>query len=473
VKEIVDNWIADYELNYLLYSERDNRRNFSGSASFVLSRYFLPIRQVFDEFVYRLVTDSFPPTDGPGGRQDYINGLVTGLEFLTDIVSTPEAGVYHFDEAQEKFVSGEPKEEGQKKLIVPEGMGKQLMGSFGSVNGVDVPVKRGALFDKLGAMMAMTLRGFPSQKYQRASLTVNYYDFEIFRTPLFDSFSKTMQGNLIRESKAVYVDALKAYVAITDESASQMADDMEVIDAKLDAASNNVVEDYSMIFAVSDLNNDADQTFRDYVDFRIVGVDDQGVPDGVETVKFLSASGTKEYLIPQTLDERSITYAIAKDAPLKSEQYHDIMDFLNDPETTGKAADLLEDATPAVLVAFKKVWERVEGSPMPDSVESAILGDKESGLTQMLDLTNRLSTNFATALEQAKNAGDEEAIKRFQELVDFMIIQKKVIDEVSLEYVEFNKKVEEGETKSLTLKNDLIQIESRLLKIKKYYDILN
>ena len=100
-------------------------------------------------------------------------------------------------------------------------------------------------------------------------------------------------------------------------------------------------------------------------------------------------------------------------------------------------------------------------------------GAKENGMSQMLELSGSILANYQRALAQAEAAGDQDAIKQFKELVDFLTPLKTKIDELSKDYSALSKQFEEKESQSVSLKSDLIEIESRLLKIRKYYNILN
>ena len=57
-----------------------------------------------------------------------------------------------------------------------------------------------------------------------------------------------------------------------------------------------------------------DTSFGAYVDYRTKGIDDGGLNTDHGSVEFMSALGTESYIVAQTKDKRSISFAVATDA---------------------------------------------------------------------------------------------------------------------------------------------------------------
>ena len=74
VAEFTESLIEDYEIRYFISGFRRGRRMFTGGSNYILSRYILPIRQLFDEYIYNIIFNQFTNA-GAGSQDDYLEAL--------------------------------------------------------------------------------------------------------------------------------------------------------------------------------------------------------------------------------------------------------------------------------------------------------------------------------------------------------------------------------------------------------------
>ena len=436
VNEIVKSLASQYETSYYLGSFRRGNRLFTRSSFRVFTRTILPVRQVLDELFYKLIAGDFEGQTvndeiTPGSFSDYFEALNDGIGLYQEILSAVEPGEYSFDAATNTFTEGAPTSEDAKNVVVQLGVGKYLEAAFtpgGEWEESERIQRRGVEFDKMATMFALTMRGFPALKYQRASLSVNY--FAVAKQPILDIFSEFMRDAFKTTMKAVKVPDSEVYLAVANDFEAE--EGQEVIEGEVDASTSLSLQINAMIFAMSNYNSNADKTFGDYIAFMTKGVDDSSIPDGIETVEFTSTSGLKTYVVPQTADGNSISFQVAQSAAEMS---------LKKAQLTEESATLAIDldaktdaAFEPVLEALKVVFKEANGAELDEAtIESLTTRPKADALDVMMGYIDRVEAF-------AQSNGDEELLalitaqkETYSELVDGlpeMLIRNTAINRV-------------------------------------------
>jgi len=275
MEEIITNLVDSYDLSYTLNAFRRGRRDFTGNAGGVISRYILPVRQMLDEWVYGLVTGS-QQEEGPAGSNDYLAAINVGLRFFMKVLQTAEPGTYVLNKDKGIYEVGTAKE-GETALNVGLNIGKYLESTSETIGDKERVLRRGIELDKAAVMMALSMRGFPADKYQRASISVNYFD--VAKNLTLDIFTKVMLD--AQEAPLNVAEFEGQLIAITPQQAQALAgnEKFKLSQVKIKPSSNLFIETYAMIFAMLDFNNAGNKTFGDYVDYRIKGDDDKWLTD--------------------------------------------------------------------------------------------------------------------------------------------------------------------------------------------------
>jgi len=462
VTEIVKSLTEQYDVTYFLRGFRRGRRSFSGSSSRVLMNTLLPVRQTLDELFYKLIQGEFEGQDPngtiqPGNFADYYSALNEGLGFYTKVLSAVEPGRYHLDAATGKFVTGASTDETAQNLIVPLGIGKYLESSFlpgGEWEGSERIMRRGVEFDKLATLFAMSMRGYPARKYQRASLSVNY--FAVAKEMTLDIFSKFMRDDYQTELKAVKTVGSSNYVAVSD--AYQASEGEEVVTIPMTASTSLTVKSYAMLFAMLNYNSSADKTFKDYIDFRIKGVDDSSIPTGAKYVEFTAGSGLRTYVVPQSADGLSISYKIAEPAAEASSKKQGATDKV--AELDEAMAEKITAAFEPVMSALKIVYKAANGDDLPAATEESIRnGDKGSAITTMTSFIDRVEV-FATQ-------------QQMEELITLVKEQKATYVSLVAGLSEMLAQKQQLTTEIEGYDSSLKSIESALIQLKELYEVFN
>ncbi|MEZ4741304.1 MAG: zinc-dependent metalloprotease [Bdellovibrionota bacterium] len=379
IQAIAESLIDSYETGYLIHGFRRGRRLFTGSSAWVTGRYFLPLRQFLDEFIYRSVTDSFSKDiEGfivPESRQDYLNAVIISARFFTDVLNTLEPGMYHLDKEKNEFLTGESKEEEAKNLSISKFEGKYLKARKVDVGLSEKVVSRGIEMDKASVLHVMAMRGYPANKYLSAGLQLNFFD--LLNEYSFESFSAIIRDSMKIEINAVLSDDGKTYMLQSDEQSSA-----EVIKASIKPSTSLFIKQLATFYSMSSYNSNSDRSFGDYVDVRIVGRDDQ-LPVGVEAIKFRSVSGVNEYIIPQTRDGRSISYAIAEGADTDAEELIKVKKLVEyyDTESSRKVA--------TAVGLFSQAWLIGNAKPLASDIEDSLMSDFSTYEDQILTLVKQ------------------------------------------------------------------------------------
>ncbi len=486
--EVIENTVSGYDIGYALSGFRRNRRDFTGNSSSVIDRYIFPVRQMLDEYVYGIIFGTIPET-GPASKEDYINAINIGLNFYLKVLNTPEPGRYLKDKESGIFVPADQASEGStEELMVGTDVGKYIQPSFETIGSEERATRRGTELDKAAVMMALAMRGYPAAKYERAGLALNFFD--LAKDLTLDLFSKTMRGKGEANFKAAKTKQGQL-VALTDSRAAALSNiaQIQIETVKLKPSTSLFVETYSMIFAAADYNSASDRTFGDYIDFRVVGENDQSLPPNVERIQFTAANGLKKYVVPQTTDGKSISYQIAKGADKSSQEMEASLAYVNDPKVKAAVQTLTEALFDKVLAGYQKVFEVVQGEAVPAEVVAELSADKASGINRMLTTISNIvsQANEIKAAAEAEGEKGLETVAAMEQILTAIAEQQKtfVCDQqleltagtplvCSTESLEsLNSKLADNNDKIETIQRQLRGVEADLIQLQQMYKMFN
>lgn len=375
VTEITQSLIEDYDTIYQLRGFRQGRRMFMGGSSYVLSRYVLPVRQLVDEYLYNLIFNAFPNQDSADGSpvagspSDYLEAVNLGIGFFDKILNTIEPGVYHLDAEKGELVAGRSDEADAKNVVVTLRDGKYLEAKSETVGDEERVLNRGVEFDKIAVLFAMSMRGYPAEKYERASMSFNYFD--VLKNFTLERFSSLMRDELTMDLVAVRSEGQADFVPLIGPTSVDPNDPNQLM-AKIRPNTNSAVRQYASIFAMANYNTIADRTFGDYVTHRVKGVDD-ALPAGVEALEFTSANGLRTYVVPNTADKMSISFKIAeKAAPVAAKLSETKAAIANAPDLTPLKVQVIE--------LFGQGWAIGEGEPMGENIVEILTNNFDGNL---------------------------------------------------------------------------------------------
>lgn len=381
VAELAKNLTLSYEYEYGLFGFRRGRRRFTGGSDYVINRYFMPMRQFFDEFLYRTLTGKFNtlPDSSPESRADYLSAVQTGISFFIATLNTLEPGSYTLDAATNEFKSGSSNSPDAKQLKLTLADGKYLLPGFEQDGLHQRPTRRGVEIDKIASLLMFTMRGYPAQKYQQISLTMNYFD--LLKKPLLEIFSKLMRSQSNTEIQVTKTADGTFKMGTSDDP------NAENLTAMIKPSTSALLQKYAMVTALLFVDNSSDKTFKDYIDFRIKGDNDQSIPATVETVEFTSQLGTRVYVIPQTSDKMSIAFAMAQDAPALEQQL----------QAQQKQKDELP---PQIIQQIKALLLQAEVAPEAkiDAYLEQISADFEENIDQAMQLIEKITPSLTPEL---------------------------------------------------------------------------
>lgn len=461
VSEIVTSLAEQYDVGYYLKGFRRGHREFIGSSTGVLTGTLFPMRQIIDELFFKLIRGDFEGQDQsgpvePGNFADYVAALNTTLAFFTKVLSAVEPGTYHFDKEKAQFVSGEPKA-GEQKLVVPLGVGKYLERAYAQGadgEGDDFVVRRGVEFDKLATIFVLMMRGFPALKYERISLAVNYS--VIAKEAILDILSRYMRDDFQANLTVLEDPATKTLVAVPSEY--QASEGEKLSSVTIPAATNLQVKVNAMIFTMSNYNSTADQTFEDYINFRVKGVDDQALGGVSDKLEFSSSNGLKSYVVPQTNDGLSISYALAKPGPEASKAMLAALSELAQIKADVDVA--LNEGFEPVLATVIKLFPLTQGQELPAAVIANFRNNKSAANLQTL-------IGFVDGIDkQATEQG-------ITELIELIKAERATWPAVMATVSSSLEKQEALQSQADAAKDTLRGIESSLIQLRSVYDIFN
>ena len=405
ITEIAENLVTAYEARYAIGAFRRGNRLFTGSSMGVISQTMLPLRQIYDEFLYRLINDQLveenPFFVAPGSRRDFIGGLEIARDFFARTLATVEPGVYHLDEAKGEWVSGRGPTAESKVLSVPVGRDAKYLEATAIDIGADRRVvRRGIDLDKAAALMVMSMRGFPGQKYREASLTLNFFD--LFRAETLEAFSEVIRREQSTARLAVRDTAGGTYRLVSADEAATLAEGSDVIEAAMRPSTNEFVQQMALIFAVSDFNNAGDRSFGDYVDIRQLGVDDGGIAGQSGVASFSTANGTTTWVVPGTRDGLSIAHAVASKAAEQAATRATLIEQL-----AAVNAVIAELRAPIVL-DVAALFRIARGRDLPADTIAALTTDLDENLESLIGF---VTANFGPEGEVVPDNDEADALK--------------------------------------------------------------
>jgi hypothetical protein len=452
VTEITQSLVDDYDVIYWLYGHRRGKRMFTGGSDYVISRYILPVRQLFDEYVYNIIFDSFEAPDMPfgaplaGSSGDYIDAINIGLRFYDSILNTIEPGDYHLDAATGELVPGRAAGEGAKNVVVDLLSGKYLKSRVESVGDEDRVLNRGVELDKLAVLWAMSLRGYPAYKYEQASLAMNYFD--LLKEFTMERFSALVRDEHVIDVAAEMPEGSTDFFINQDPQFTADPANPAHLKAKIRPSTSLAVQQYAALFAMIGYDSESDRTFGDYVDVRVKGIDG-ALPEDVESTELRAANGARIYVVPNTVDKLSITYQIAQAAAPKAERLSWVRAGL-----AGRV-DLVAERT-EVIRLFAEAWEIGEGAPMGADIVDILT----TSLVDNLAAVRGLTAMWIEGTEDAEAKAKLEALAAAME----PLIVKLEEDAATAAALA----TEEG-----TLVRDVTRAESQLIFLNNLYKALN
>ncbi len=332
---ITSDLAGQYGLNYILYSARRGRRTFTGGSTAVMSRYIMPMRQLLDDYVYQIVTNGFKAS-GAGSQQDYIASLNTVIGFYNSILQTMAPGTYQ-ENPETKFyerVEGNASQ-GSDQVLIPLGFGKHFQTQYENDGFTERAIARGVQFDKLAVLFAMSLRGFPAQKYRRASLNLNFFD--LVGELSFGIFSNVLRDELTGELEVVKPSADAPFIPSQLVSAPEGSQTKTI---KFKPDTNLSIQQFASVFLTQNFNTNSDDSFGSYVDYRVKGENDSGLNTSKGVVEFDSVTGLETYVVAQTKDKRSISFEIATKASEVSKEISELEESLEEESDEEKIAEI-------------------------------------------------------------------------------------------------------------------------------------
>ena len=186
-EEIVRNMIESYERGFIFNNFRRYRSNFTGWGYFrrVFSRYFTTIGDQMQSMMYKYYYEpGFRQSTGPGGFYDMFRATILGFDFLGNVLSRPEAGLFRWNEqlGYYEYTNNEQLVENPTADLVnvPMGVGKAVFSAYetGYFGETERLAYVGTFYDKLAAIWTLTLRDWgASQLANENRFLLSFYDF--------------------------------------------------------------------------------------------------------------------------------------------------------------------------------------------------------------------------------------------------------------------------------------------------------
>ena len=197
VTEIVGNARELYDYYYLFNNFRNDRFVWGSIGSYLSrlnSRTFQPMKYAYNYYYYYRNSQArmWPMI------QDWFHGAIDGLNFMGQILQTPEPGLHCLDSASNtyKLQLGDSCASGDS-INIPLGAGRYY-NSMWSNEYFYKPMVIGSFWDKILAIETMTdssayfYRNF-SDVFDRGSFSITYY--RVFTDEIIDLFMGLMNGN--------------------------------------------------------------------------------------------------------------------------------------------------------------------------------------------------------------------------------------------------------------------------------------
>ena len=201
-EEIVRNMIQAYEKNFVFNNFRRYRTSFYSPWQYfqrIFRRYFIVVGDQMQSLLYKYFYEpGFTSNEGPGGFDDMFRATVVGFDFIGNVLALPEAGSHEWSEQEQVYIHDDTalvENPTADNINVPLGMGKTLYSSwergyFGEANRM---AYAGVLYDKLAALLTLTLRDWGSSNLGNDErFRLNYYDY--FRNAYIDILGSFVSG---------------------------------------------------------------------------------------------------------------------------------------------------------------------------------------------------------------------------------------------------------------------------------------
>jgi hypothetical protein len=332
-------------------------------------------------------------------------------------------------------VSGRSDAEGAKNVVVDLETGKYLESRVEIIGGHEERIlNRGIEMDKIFVLYAMSMRGYPAPKYERAQLAANYFD-------LLKTFTLERFSSIIREDHKVNLVTKQGADGDFHPVVGRVdAADPTVLQAKIAPSTSLAIREYATIFATS-FDNNGNRTFGDYVDYRIKGVD-AAFPAGVTTAEFTSASGLNTYVVADTADGLSISFEIAR----KAQETASKVAAAKEAMTNAPAGDELKAQA---IVKFGEAWAIGNGEPMGDDIVAILEGNFDPNVPIMRLLTDQ----FVAGTE------DPELLAKITAIRDELNAILDQYEAIASTRAELESMVQDGERALTGYETDLIHLK--------------
>ncbi|HEY8271250.1 MAG TPA: hypothetical protein VIG33_10215 [Pseudobdellovibrionaceae bacterium] len=182
VTEVVQSIKEDWENNYISNYYSWDRNSFGMSEAYIGSawsqHFLMQMRKYMDETFYKMIVGEGTKEE----RKDYINASLQVYLFYNQLITTPDTNAPFL--SAERFVAVPYSREELNDKGEPTGKEIQDVAlvekrSLNTINrDKDRIDTRGIEFDKIAAMRLMTMKGFPSSKYESKDIEFSFLDFE-------------------------------------------------------------------------------------------------------------------------------------------------------------------------------------------------------------------------------------------------------------------------------------------------------
>jgi hypothetical protein len=208
-REIVMNLRENYHRQYFWNNFRRYRRNFPGSYGYrVVSRILQPLANIYHHMYYRYASEGeeYRNNTGPLGFYDQYMASVDVMNFMAEILVTPNVGVYYADNysypGTERLIHWE---ENLDWADVPwdlklfPGQGKYYMSDYRmGITGIHYVERLGVIVDKIYAIQMLASRDTGLPYLHDSLFYVNFYDaFPEEMSYLFGNFATDQTGRLL------------------------------------------------------------------------------------------------------------------------------------------------------------------------------------------------------------------------------------------------------------------------------------
>lgn len=175
-REVMHNYRDRWARAYPFANFRRYRAGWGGSSWFGT---FADIAKVLSHYYYRYFYEpgfSDAEEDFWVGWIDHLAGAAEGMNFLAEVIATPDVGSYEYDPDTDTYNLVASGELGQGDLDVPVGLGRYMWSSYqtGTV-GITRLERQGSYYDKLYALYALARRDWGMTYSYDERFWINFY----------------------------------------------------------------------------------------------------------------------------------------------------------------------------------------------------------------------------------------------------------------------------------------------------------